>query len=287
MTPLVRRPLGKTGVDLSIVGFGAILVMDETTSEAARLVGDAIGRGINYFDVAPSYGNAEQMLGPALAPYRKDVFLACKTTERSRDGAAKELRESLGRLKTDHVDLYQMHALTTDEDITSAFGPGGAVEAFVEARQAGLTRFLGFSAHSETAALAAMERLAFDTVLFPFSRGSWHGGNFGPRVLQAAGKRGMGCLALKALGKRPLRDGEPKPYAKCWYAPVESYAEAEAGLRFSLSLPHVTAAVTPGHEVLYRWACEAAEKFSPLTPAEAAIDRPLAAALAPIFSTAS
>ncbi len=284
MRPLPKRPLGKTGVELSIVGFGAILVMDEAPAEAARLVADAVGRGINYFDVAPSYGNAEAMLGPALEPYRKDVFLACKTTERSRAGAAAELRASLGRLRTDHVDLYQMHALTTDEDIARAFGPGGAVEAFVEARQAGLARFLGFSAHSETAALAAMERFAFDSVLFPFSRGSWHGGNFGPRVLAAAGARGMGCLALKALGKRPLRDGEARPYAKCWYAPVESAAEAEAGLRFSLSLPHVTAAVTPGHEVLYRWACEAALAFAPLSPAEAEAARPAAAALAPIFS---
>src|SRR6185436_14922752 len=254
-----RRPLGRTGIDLSIVGFGAILVMDETPAEASRLVADAVGRGINYFDVAPSYGNAEAMLGPALEPYRQDVFLACKTTERTRAGAAAELRESLGRLRTDHVDLYQMHAMTTAEDVERAFGPGGAIEAFVEARQAGLTRFLGFSAHGEATALEAMRRFAFDTVLYPFSRGSWHGGNFGPAVLAAARERGMGCLALKALGARPLKAGEARPYAKCWYAPVESAAEAEAGLRFTLSLPGVTAAVTPGHEVLYRWACEAAE----------------------------
>lgn len=280
-----RRPLGSTGVDLSVVGFGAILVMDETAAEASRAVGDAIERGINYFDVAPSYGNAEAMLGPALEPYRKDVFLACKTTERSKEGAARELRASLGRLRTDHVDLYQMHALTTDEDIAQAFGPGGALEAFVEARAAGLTRFLGFSAHSETAALAAMERFAFDTVLFPFSRGSWHGGNFGPRVLAEAGRRGMGCLALKALGKRPLRAGETRPWAKCWYVPVESYDEAVAGLRFTLSLP-VTAAVSPGHAPLFEWMCRAAESFAPLSSAESDAVRRDAAALAPIFSTA-
>jgi aryl-alcohol dehydrogenase-like predicted oxidoreductase len=280
-----RRALGRTGVELSVVGFGAILVMDETAAEADRVVGSAIDRGINYFDVAPSYGNAETMLGPALERYRKDVFLACKTTERKKDAAAKELRESLGRLKTDHVDLYQMHALTSDEDIATAFGPGGAIEAFVEARQAGLARFLGFSAHSEKAALAAMERFAFDTVLFPFSRGSWHGGNFGPKVLEAAGKRGMGCLALKALGKRPLKDGEAKPWAKCWYAPVESYEEAVAGLRFSLSLP-ITAAVSPGHAQLFDWMCRAAESFTPLQPAEAAAERRDALELAPIFSVA-
>ncbi len=280
-----KRPLGRTGVELSVVGFGAILVMDETPTEAARLVGDAIGRGINYFDVAPSYGNSEERLGPALEPYRKDIFLACKTTERSREGAARELRASLKRLRTDHVDLYQMHAITTAEDVAQAFGPGGAVEAFTEARQQGLTRFLGFSAHGEDAALEAMKRLAFDTVLYPFSRGSWHGGNFGPRVLAAARERGMGCLALKALGKRPLRAGEARPWAKCWYAPVESAEEARTGLRFTLSLPGVTAAVTPGHETLYRWACEAAEALAPLTDVESQTVAADAARLEPIFST--
>lgn len=279
-----RRALGRTGVDLSVVGFGAILVMDETSAEASRLVADAIGRGINYFDVAPSYGNAEERLGPALEPYRKDVFLACKTTDRTKDGAARELRASLARLRTDHVDLYQMHALTTAEDVERAFGPGGALEAFIEARRQGLTRFLGFSAHGEDAALTAMSRFAFDTVLYPFSRGSWHGGNFGPRVLEAARGSGLGCLALKALGRQPLKPGEARPYAKCWYAPVESAAEAEAGLRFTLSLPGVTAAVTPGHEQLYRWACEAAERLAPLTPAEAAAVAADAARLEPIFS---
>lgn len=257
--PLARRPLGRTGEKLSVVGFGGIVVMDETAADAARFVGEAIDAGINYFDVAPSYGNAEEMLGPALEPWRKGVFLACKTTERTKAGAERELHQSLKRLRTDRVDLYQMHALTTEEDTSVAFGPGGALEAFVEAKKAGLTRYLGFSAHSETAALNAMETFPFDTVLFPLNLGSWKHGHFGPKALEAARSRGMGLLALKALGKRALHDGEPRPWKKCWYAPVETYEEAVAGLRFTLSLG-VTAAVSPSHIELLRWAIRAARE---------------------------
>src|SRR6266545_2218329 len=100
-----RRELGRTGEALSIVGFGGIVVMDVEPPEASRLVAEAIDRGVNYFDVAPSYGNAEERLGPALEPYRDQVFLACKTGKRTKTAAAAELRESLGRMRTDHFDL--------------------------------------------------------------------------------------------------------------------------------------------------------------------------------------
>ncbi len=107
-----KRSLGKTGEKLSMIGFGGIMVDKATTEESAIWVKEAIDNGINYFDVAPSYGNAEEMLGPALEPYRKDVFLACKTGERKKEGARKELEQSLKYLRTDHFDLYQLHAVT-------------------------------------------------------------------------------------------------------------------------------------------------------------------------------
>jgi aryl-alcohol dehydrogenase-like predicted oxidoreductase len=281
---MLRRPLGKTGERLSVIGFGGILVMDETPSEASRLVGRAIEMGVNYFDVAPTYGNAEAMLGPALEPHRKDVFLACKTTERSKAGAGRELRQSLERLRTDHVDLYQMHGLTTMEEVEQALGGAGAVEAFTEARAQGMARFLGFSAHSEEAALAAMDRFAFDSVLFPLNLYAWHQGKFGHRVVARAGAKGMGILALKSLAKRPWREGEDRKWKKCWYAPVESYQEAEAGVRFTLSLP-VTAAVTPGHEQLFLWAVRAAETFTPATAEESRRFAESCPGASPIFTT--
>ena len=114
---LERRSLGRTGERLSIIGFGGIVVMNATAQEATERVAHAIDRGVNYFDVAPSYGNAEEMLGPALAPFRKQVFLACKTQKRDRAAAARELDQSLAHMRTDHFDLYQLHAVTTNEDV--------------------------------------------------------------------------------------------------------------------------------------------------------------------------
>jgi aryl-alcohol dehydrogenase-like predicted oxidoreductase len=279
-----RRALGRTGVMLSVVGFGGILAKDESPVEASRLVGYAIDRGINYFDVAPSYGNAEERLGPALAPHRAAVFLACKTQKRSKAGAAAELRESLRRLGTDHVDLYQHHAVTTLDEVEQILGPGGAMEAFVEARAQGLIRWIGFSAHSDRAALELLERFPFDSVLFPLNWVTWHQGRFGPRVVEAATLRGAGILALKSLGRRRLGEGEARVRAKCWYVPVDSYDEASLALRFTLSLP-VTAAVSPGHTDLFTWMCDAADRFVPLTSDEAAALAVRSAEFVPIFRT--
>jgi aryl-alcohol dehydrogenase-like predicted oxidoreductase len=281
-----RRTLGRTGERLSVVGFGGILVRDEERATASRLVARAVERGVNYFDVAPSYGNAEERLGPALEPYRTHVFLACKTQQRSREHAAAELRQSLQRLRTDHVDLYQHHAVTTLDEVSQILGPGGAMEAFIEARAQGLVRFIGFSAHSEEAALALLERFAFDTILFPLNWVVWHHGQFGPRVLEAATQRGLGILALKTLGRRRLAEGEDRVRPKCWYAPVDSFEEASAAVRFTLSLP-VTAAVSPGHADLFEWMCDAADRFTPLSAEEAAALAARSSQFAPIFRTAA
>jgi predicted aldo/keto reductase-like oxidoreductase len=279
---LERRPLGRTGERLSIVGFGGIVVKDATTKEAADRVAHAIDRGVNYFDVAPSYGNAEQMLGPALEPYRKQVFLACKTQKRDRAGATAELEQSLAHMRTDHFDLYQLHAVTTTEDVDRIFAPDGALEAFVAARKAGKTRFLGFSAHSVTAALALMERFAFDTILFPINFATWHAGNFGPQVLEAAKGRQMGILALKAMARRPLPEGATKTYPKCWYEPLGDAAAAREGLRFTLSHP-VTAAIPPGDENLFSMALDLAAAFEPLSATEADVIKRKGLETTPLF----
>lgn len=277
-----KRRLGKTNGILSVVGFGGIIVMDEEPASAKRIVARAIDRGINYFDVAPSYGNAEERLGPALEPYRESVFLACKTEKRTKDEAAAELHRSLQRLRTDHFDLYQLHGVTTLEDVNTIMGKGGAIEAFTEARERGLVRYLGFSAHSEEAALALLNRFDFDSVLFPFNWVCWHQGHFGPRVVDAAKGKGVGMLALKALAKRKWKEGEKRKWPKCWYAPVETAEEASLGLRFTLSLP-ITAAVSPGHAELLWWACDAADELKPLSDNEAARVAERSKGLDPIF----
>ncbi|MHB0875754.1 MAG: aldo/keto reductase [Anaerolineae bacterium] len=280
-----KRVLGSTGEHLSVVGFGGIVVRNETPESAKELVAEAIRRGINYFDVAPSYGNAEERLGPALEPYRDSVFLACKTEQRTRDDARVALHTSMEQLRTKRFDLYQLHGVTTMEEVDQILRPGGALEAFQEARDRGEIKYIGFSAHSEEAAIALMEGFRFDSILFPINYAAWYRGQFGPQVVQAAVDRGMGILALKALAKRSLAEGEARPWAKSWYVPVESYEEAKSGLRFTLSQP-VTAAVSPGHAELLWWACDAAEEFTPLTPEE---ERTLAAEsrdLTPVFPLA-
>ena len=263
-----KRSLGKTGEMLSMIGFGGIVVKDATTEAAANVVKLAIDSGINYFDVAPSYGNAESMLGPALEPYRKGVFLACKTTMRTRDDARKELEQSLRNLLTDHFDLYQCHAVTTLKDVETIHGPGGALETFLEARKEGKIRFIGFSAHSVEAAMAMMDRFDFDTILFPVNFATWHSGNFGPQVLARAQEKKMGILALKAMAKGPWPQGADRTkYPKCWYEPLITPEEIKMGLRFTLSHP-VTAAVPPGDESLFRIALSIKDKIIPLQKSE-------------------
>ena len=279
---LERRSLGRTGERLSIIGFGGIVVMNATTEQAAARVKQAIEAGVNYFDVAPSYGNAEQMLGPALQPYRKDVFLACKTQKRDKTGAAAELEQSLQRMRTDRFDLYQLHAVTKLEDVEQIFAPGGAIEAFTAARQAGKVRFLGFSAHSVEAALALMDRFAFDTILFPVNYATWHAGNFGPQVLARAREKQMGILALKAMANGPWPKGATKTHEKCWYQPLSARDDARMGLRFTLSHP-ITAAIPPGDENLFAMALQLARGFEPLTPAEAEAIKARGATQEPLF----
>jgi predicted aldo/keto reductase-like oxidoreductase len=278
-----RRTLGKTGRKLSVIGFGGLVLKDSTPAQAAEWVRQAFEAGVNYFDVAPSYGNSEERLGPALEPYRREVFLACKTTQRRRAEAAAELEHSLSRLRTDYFDLYQLHAVTKLEEVETILGPGGAMEAFEEARQAGKIRLIGFSAHSVEAALALMERHEFDTILFPVNYGTWHAGNFGPQVLETARKKKMGILALKAMAKRPwLKGADRTAFPNCWYEPMTDPDEALMGLRFTLSHP-VTAAVPPANPICLKLALELAPKIKPLKKTEVASIKEKALSVAPLF----
>jgi aryl-alcohol dehydrogenase-like predicted oxidoreductase len=283
-----KRRLGKTGVDLSIIALGGMLVMDSEPSFAKGIVAEAFDRGINYFDVAPEYGDAQQKLGPALEPYRKRSFLACKTLERSKDGAARELDDSLRKLRTDHVDLYQFHAVTKKEDVEKIFGPSGAMEAFQAARQAGKVRFIGFSAHSVENALAMLDHYDFDTILLPINFVLFSQANFGPQVVERARQKGMGILALKSMAKTVWPEAERKhhPHSKCWYQPAAFPEEASLGLRWTLSRP-ITAAVPPGDEQYFRLAMDVAQKFEPTKPEEEKSLMARAVGVTPLFHFAN
>jgi aryl-alcohol dehydrogenase-like predicted oxidoreductase len=263
-----KRSLGRTGAMLSMIGFGGIVVRDATPEDASKVVKLAIDSGVNYFDVAPSYGDAEIKLGPALEPYRKDVFLACKTGKRTKADARNELEQSLKRLRTDHLDLYQFHAVTTLADVDTILGSGGAMETFLEAKKEGKIRFIGFSAHSVEAALALMDRFDFDTILFPVNFTTWNAANFGPQVLARAQEKKMGILALKSMAKGPWPQGADRSkYPKCWYEPLTDQEDIRMGLRFTLSHP-VTAALPPGEADLFKLALNVSGKLDPLNADE-------------------
>ncbi len=264
-----KRAYGNTGWNLSVLGFGGIIVMDTTPAEADQYVGEAINRGINYFDVAPSYGNAEERLGPALKPYRNDIFLACKTGKRDAAGAREELEHSLRQMQTEYFDLYQLHAITTSDDVAQAFGPGGAMETFIRAKAEGQIKHLGFSAHSVDAALAAMDQYPFDSLLFPFNYVTYENAGFGPQVMEAAQAKGVARLALKGMVRGPWQEGDARrsEYPKAWYEPLADRTEAEAALRYTLSLP-ITSALPPGDIRLFRMALDIADSFTPLSDAE-------------------
>ena len=263
--PIAKRPLGRTGEHLSIIAFGGIVVMNETTGDAKNIVAEAVDRGVNYFDIAPSYGNAQERLGPALAPYRKNVFLACKTEGRMRDDSRKQLEESLRLLETDHVDLYQFHALTKMADLDKVLGPGGAMETMEAAKKEGKIRYIGFSVHSAETAVAAMDRYPFDTILFPLNFVLYTQAGFGPQILKKAQEKKMGILALKSMAKTvwPADEKQNHPEPKCWYKPAGFPDEASMGLRWTLGHP-ITAAIPPGDERYFRLAMDVAQHYKPL-----------------------
>jgi aryl-alcohol dehydrogenase-like predicted oxidoreductase len=172
MTVISMQPFGRTGHGSTRVIFGSYAVSEATQAEADRVLELLLEYGVNHIDTARMYGNAGERIGPWLEKHRDRFFIATKTRSRTRRGARDDLRRSLDRLRVDHVDLWQMHGLTRPGGWDRAMGPGGALEAFLEARDKGLARFLGVTGHGFKAPamhLRSLERFDFDTVLVPYN----------------------------------------------------------------------------------------------------------------------
>lgn len=258
------RKLGRHDMHVTVIGCGGIVVMNEEQSDANRLIANAFESGIRYFDVAPQYGDAQEKLGPALEQYRDQVVLACKTLERTAEAATAELHDSLAKLRTDHFDIYQMHSMSTMEDFDTAFGPGGAYEAFAQAKKDGLIRLIGASVHDEEVALRAIQTDLLDTVLVPLNFVCMDTGHFGARILDAANDRDMGILALKSMAKTSVPQGQPKTHRKCWYEAEDDPEMIKLLLRYTLSLPGVSAALPPGNTDLFQMALDIANDLTPI-----------------------
>jgi aryl-alcohol dehydrogenase-like predicted oxidoreductase len=263
---LPRRTLGRTGVKLSVVGFPGLSLWHCDQEKGTVALHNAFERGVNYFDVAPNYGNgdAEIKMGIGLQGVdRSKYFLACKTHKRDKEGAQMELERSLQRLKTDHFDLYQLHHLVRPAEVKEIFGPDGAMEVILKAKEQGKVKYIGFSAHTTKSALEAMKTFKFDTVMFPINFVEFYTRGFGKEVLALANEQGAGVLAIKPLswGTWP-KDG--KKTREWWYNSVEDPDQVELAVRFSLSQKGVVAAIPTSFVDLFDKTITAAKNFRQL-----------------------
>jgi aryl-alcohol dehydrogenase-like predicted oxidoreductase len=285
--PLLQRVLGRTGERVSIIGLGGVVVMDQTQETANAIVQKAIAHGVNFVDTAPAYGNSEEILGVALKSFRDNIFLSSKTMERTRSGAEQELIRSLERLQTDHLDLYMLHGFRETRDVNRALGRGGAIEAFLQAKEEGKIRYIGFSSHSAEAALQAIDDFEFDILLFPVNYVSYLKANFGPEVIAKARQEKMGIIGFKSLARQPWpSDDFQKHWLKSSYEPVLDPEEADLALRFSLSQP-IAAVIPPGDERLFQMALEMGHGFRPINDREERQLRRMAHRLEPLFKLQS
>lgn len=268
-----KRRFGRTGHMSTVIIFGAFAIGSLSQQEADETMELVLAHGVNHIDVAPSYGEAEACLGPWLEKHRSQFFLGCKTQLRGRHEAREELHASLARLRIDRFDLYQLHAVTTLEELEQCFAPGGAMEAVLDARDQGLTRYIGLTSHGLQApavALAALKRFDLDSILFPLNFKLWADEAYrqaATALLQEAAERDIGTMAIKAVARRPWHDRAPRYHT--WYEPFDQPDMIEQALRFALSQP-VTGAISAGDFRLLPAILDAAERFQPMDDAEQA-----------------
>jgi aryl-alcohol dehydrogenase-like predicted oxidoreductase len=204
---LPRRALGRTGHEATLFSLGGegVLRTHGRLEEAIRVIHRALDQGVNYCDTAPAYASSLDYYGAALGERRREIFLASKTADRTRDGSLRILDESLRRLRTDHLDLWQLHDLRTMQDIERIFARGGAIEALAEARAEGRVRFLGLTGHHDPAILLeAMRRFDFNTLLVALNAADVHRLSFITTVLPEAARRGMGVIGMKVFAQGAL-----------------------------------------------------------------------------------
>jgi predicted aldo/keto reductase-like oxidoreductase len=228
-----KRKLGKTGEEVTILGLGGegILRTFGHEKDASVLINRAIDLGINYFDCARAYSGSESYYGLAIKERREEIFLASKSHARDKEGALSHLRQTLENMKTDHLDLWQVHDVQNDEDVEAIFGPDGALGAFIKAKDEGLVRFIGVTGHHDPDVIReCMERFDFDTVLIPVNPAEPSYKSFLEDVIPIAIKKGMGIIGMKA-------------YLKGFVKKLPKVTSLEPFFRFALMHPISTAVI--------------------------------------------
>lgn len=263
------RRLGRTGHESTIAILGGAAYAICTPEEAEVSFHAALARGVNHLDIAPQYGNAEVNVGPHIPAVRDRLFIGEKTLRKAPDGVRAQLDETLRRLQTDHVDLYQLHGVTGLTELETRVG---AVEVILKARDEGLTRFVGITGHdlgAPAAHLEALRRWDLDTVMFPVYPRAWADPQYradAQALLAHCAVHDVGVMAIKAAAWRPW--GDRPITATSWYEPLPDAEAMARGVRFTLSTPGVQAFCTPGDLVALERALDAAEAFDPFTDNE-------------------
>lgn len=261
---MLTRRFGRTGHMSTIAIFGAAAFWEISQNDADKVLEQLIAAGINHIDVAPSYGQAEERIGPWMQRERGRFFLGCKTMERTRDGAWNEMQQSLKRLQTKSFDLYQFHAVNTIEELDAITMKGGALEAFEEARQEGLINFIGITGHGADAPeiyLEALRRFDFDSVLFPLNFVQMANPEYSrhaKELISVCRAKDVGTMVIKTITKGPW--GEKKHTATTWYEPFDQMDEIQQAVNFALSY-EVSGLCTAGDIRILPMVIQACENF--------------------------
>ncbi|HZA19505.1 MAG TPA: aldo/keto reductase [Actinomycetota bacterium] len=267
------RRLGRLGHMSSVLIFGGAALAEADDEAADRSIAFALESGINHFDTAAAYGDSEIKLGRWMDRMRDDIFLATKTGDREKGAAAASIRRSLERLRTDRVDLIQIHAVVDIPELDVVTRSGGALEAAVEARDEGLAGAIGITGHGMEAPathLEALRRFPFDTVLTPFNYRLAQYPEYRrdyEALTEEIAAQDAGLMVIKAVARNLWRTDRP-PERTTWYEPFEEQRHVDASIAFALAQPHVTGIATPGDVALLPGVVVAEKRASSMTMAD-------------------
>ncbi|HRS06735.1 MAG TPA: aldo/keto reductase [Candidatus Ratteibacteria bacterium] len=283
MRLIPKRKLSDGGL-ISVIGFGGLMASGITQNQVDRVVDEAISAGVNFFDVAPTYGDAEIKLGNSLSGRRNNVLLSCKTTRRDKQGSLFELIQSRKRLKTDYFDFYVIHGIRDiKNDVEPACSKDGVLMTAIEAKKQGIVARIGFSAHTEESAISALDAYDFDFVIFPINIFCFLSSNFGGRIIRITEQKNIDLIGIKSLALGKWQDNTMKQkYPNCWYQPIENTRIARIAISWAIS-QNIVSFIPPADIHLFETALQLISDSVEFTPRHLKEIKNLLPEITPIF----